>query len=116
MRIETRAQESGPMTSTEQEKTTYRLPTAQEALDIAKRAVGDRAEVSLENGDRFLRVTGCFAHEGRRVAWDILDAILSTAGVEPDDRDAAYRRCLSTAAGYVGVWLPDRKDLPDTDD
>jgi hypothetical protein len=104
------------MTSTEQEKTTYRLPTAQEALDIAKRAVGDRAEVSLENGDRFLRVTGCFADQGRRVAWDVLDAILDATGLDRDDRDNAYRRCLSTAAGYVGVWLPDRKDLPGIDD
>jgi hypothetical protein len=100
---------------TEKEKTTYRLPTAGEALDIATRAAGDRAEVALENGDRFLRVTGCFADQGRRVAWDVLDAILTVAGVDEEDRDAAYRRCLSTAAGYVGVWLPDHKDLPDTD-
>jgi hypothetical protein len=100
---------------TEKGQTTYRLPTAREALDRATRAAGDRAEVSLENEDRFLRITGCFADQGRRVAWDVLDAILTAAGVDEEDRDAAYRRCLSTAAGYVGVWLPDHKDLPDTD-
>jgi hypothetical protein len=104
------------MTNTKKEKTTYRLPTAREALDIARRAAGDRAEVSLENGDRFLRVTGCFADQGRRVAWDVLDAILDATGLDRDDRDNAHRRCLSTAAGYVGVWLPDRKDLPGIDD
>jgi hypothetical protein len=104
------------MKNTEQEKTTDRLPTAGEALDLARKAAGDRAEISLENGDRFLRVTGCFADQGRRVAWDILDAIMAAAGVDREDRDGAYRRCLSTSAGYVGVWLPDRDDLPGTAD
>jgi hypothetical protein len=94
--------------------TNYRIPTAAESLEVARRVAADRATVNLENEDRFLRVTGCFAEDGRRLTWDILEALLDAAGVrEGEYPDTAYRRCISSDSGYVGVWLLDPKDLPD---
>lgn len=67
-------------------------------LAIAKRIAGDRATVSVhqgEHGHRAIRITGCFADEARAVAREIAAALPERRGGYPS---------VTTAAQFVAVW------------